>query len=802
MTTGGTPGPVTGPDLRLFPAAVISWLCAWWATGAASRPVLITAGLVAGATIILILSAVLGSGRGPGKTRPGSSGWIASVALVLVVATAGLTTTGVRLLVRERDPLTGAAAAGAAVTFTGRVVGDPRQLRTTSLSGADRWAVRVTVDEVTVRGRTTPSSQQVVALAGAPWGDLGAGYRVRASGRLEAGRRGDREAAVAFPRRPPTVIDRGSWVWRAAERLRIGLRTACQGLPADAQGLLPALVVGDTSHLSSQLRDDLQSAGLTHLTAVSGSNVAILAAVVVAVIAGLGGGLRLRVSGTVLAICGFVVLARPEPSVLRAAVMGGLALIGLLLARRGAGVPILAATAVVLLFFDPWLARSFGFVLSVLATAGLLLLVPLWLERPHRLPRPVVLALAVPVAAQLATGPVTVLLNPSVSLVAVPANLLVEMAVAPATVAGVLAAALSVIWPFGAHLAALIGGLCTEWIALVAHRAAAVPGGSLAWPAGLTGALLLAAVTVVAVVLIRRQAWPVLALCLLAALGCVTAPRWVAVMTGAGRPPPDWVVVQCDVGQGSATLIRSGPDRAVIVDTGPEPALVDRCLRRTRVSHLDLMVITHFHADHAGGITGALQGRGNPPVVVSPLPEPADQARKVSRAAARARGQVVVGTVGMTGECGTGGWAVHWRLFPPGRVPSAGADGDGTQINNASVVLFAEVQGLRVIALGDVETEAQQPLTRTISAGGPALAPVDVVIVAHHGSARQEPRLYQLLRPRVALIGVGAGNDYGHPSPSALALLHRVGAIVFRTDQQGQLAVSGPAAHLRVATST
>jgi competence protein ComEC len=782
----------------LFPAAVVSWGCAWWATGAHGQVVLIAAGLMVGAAVILLLWLAIRVDR---SRRDDHQRWIGAVALVLIAATAIVTTTGVRLLVRERDPLTSAAATGATVTFTGRVIGDPRQLKTTSLSGADRWALRVAVDEVTVRGRTTPSAEQLVALAGVPWGELGAGYRLRGSGKLVAARPGDREAAVAFPRRPPTVIDHGSWIWRSAERLRVGLRAACHGLPADAQGLLPALVVGDTSHLSSQLRDDLQASGLTHLTAVSGSNVAILAAVVVAVIAGLGGGLRLRVAGTALAICGFVVLARPEPSVLRAAVMGGLALIGLLLARRGAGVPMLAATSVVLLFFDPWLARSFGFVLSVLATAGLLLLVPLWLERPHRLPRPVVLALAVPVAAQLATGPVTVLLNPSISLVAVPANLLVETAVAPATVAGVLAAALSVIWPFGAHLVAVVGGLCTEWIALVAHRAAAIPGGSLAWPAGLTGALLLAGLTVVVVVLSRHRAWPVLAVCLLAVLGCVTAPRWVAVMTGAGRPPPDWVVVQCDVGQGSATLIRSGPDRAVIVDTGPDPALVDRCLRRTRVSQLDLMVITHFHADHAGGITGALRGRGSPPIIVSPLAEPSDQARKVGVAAARAQAREVAGTVGMTGECGAGSWAVHWRLFPPSRVPTVVADGDGTEINNASVVLFAEVQGLRVMALGDVETEAQQPLVRAVSAAGPALAPVDVVIVAHHGSARQEPRLYQVLHPRVALIGVGAGNDYGHPSPSALALLHRVGAAVFRTDQQGQLAVSGPAARLRVVTS-
>lgn len=117
-------------------------------------------------------------------------------------------------------------------------------------------------------------------------------------------------------------------------------------------------------------------------------------------------------------------------------------------------------------------------------------------------------------------------------------------------------------------------------------------------------------------------------------------------------------------------------------------------------------------------------------------------------------------------------------------------------------MVLAEVQGLRVMALGDVEPEAQRPLLRMIRAASVGtMAPVDVVVVAHHGSARQEPRLYQALQPRVALIGVGAGNDYGHPAASALALLRRVGAVTLRTDQQGLVAVSGPSARLRVSTA-
>jgi competence protein ComEC len=747
--------------------------------------------------------------------------------------------TGVRLLSRENDPLTKAAAAHADVAFVGKVVGDPHQLKTMSAFGGSRWAVRVAVRQLTLRGRTVRSTGQVVAFGNPRWSGLVAGSHVRARGRLGPGRLGDAESAVVFPRGSPVVIDQGGWLWRSAERLRVGLRKACDGLPSDARGLLPALVVGDTSRLSQRLRDDLQSSGLTHLTAVSGANVAIVAATSVAVIGGIGAGRRVQVAGTALAIVGFVVLARPEPSVLRAAVMGGLALVGLLWARPGAGVPILAATTVLLMVADPWLARSYGFVLSALATAGLLLLVPAWLQRSRRWPRSVVIALAVPLAAQLTTAPVTVLLNPVVSLVAVPANLLADAAVGPATVAGVVAAGLSPVWPAGAHLVALGGGWATEWIAIVAHRAAALPGAALPWPEGLRGALLLAALSVGAVVLSLRRAWFVLGLSLVGVGFFLTAPRWVALLPVAGGwPPPDWVVAQCDVGQGSSTLIRSGVDHAVIVDTGPDPSLVDACLHRAGVKVLDLVVITHFHADHAGGLAGALRGRGRPPIVVSPLPEPADQFRHVVALAAGIGRRPVVGQAWMVGQAGTGSWAVHWRLLPPPRAAypgqlrspaSSGYSGgprypagtansggptlsgrgspegmDGTMINNSSLVVFAEVHGLRVMALGDVEPEAQRPLIRTIlsdSAAGVRMAPVDVVIVAHHGSARQEPRLYQLLRPRIAMIGVGAGNDYGHPAPFALKLLRQVGALTLRTDTQGQLAVSGTADRLRATTS-
>jgi len=402
-------------------------------------------------------------------------------------------------------------------------------------------------------------------------------------------------------------------------------------------------------------------------------------------------------------------------------------------------------------------------------------------------------------AAQVSTAPVTVLLDPVVSLVSVPANLVAGVAVAPATVAGVTSAALSAVWPAGAVGAARIGGPATQWIALVARQAAAVPGGALPWPGGPGGGLLLAATSVLLLLLLFRRAWRSAALVPVVVLFLLVAPRWIPVLPGQ-RAPAGWSVAQCDVGQGSATVIRSGPDRAVLVDAGPQADLVDRCLRGLGVRHLDLVLITHFHADHVDGLAGALDGRGAPAVYVGPAAVPARQAQAVAQLV---RGRTRQVTSEVSGTAGTGDWTVRWRLLAPAASAVRAAlhaptDPEGEVVNNLSVVLFAEVRGLRVAALGDVEPQAQRDLQRALTLGGWQQAGVDVVIVAHHGSARQEEQLYRRLHARVALIGVGADNDYGHPAPAALAMLERLGTAVFRTDQDGRVVVTGSSAGLRV----
>ncbi len=264
--------------------------------------------------------------------------------------------------------------------------------------------------------------------------------------------------------------------------------------------------------------------------------------------------------------------------------------------------------------------------------------------------------------------------------------------------------------------------------------------------------------------------------------------------TAVAWPPAGWVLVACDVGQGDALVLATGAGRAVLVDAGPDAHAVDRCLTDLRVRTLDLVVLTHFHADHVDGLAGALRGRQVGGLVTTIVDDPPGQARRVRQLAAQAGLPVRAAVVGERGQDGPVTWQVLWpeRVIHAGSVP-----------NNASVVLDVRVAGLRLLLLGDVETEAARVIDMRLRAlpEGPR---ADVLKVAHHGSARQDDRLLADIAPGLALISVGAGNDYGHPAAALLRRLASQGAVVARTDLSGDLAVvaTGPPSARRPSLAT
>ncbi|WP_204074439.1 ComEC/Rec2 family competence protein [Planotetraspora phitsanulokensis] len=691
-------------------------------------------------------------------------------------------------------PVPGLAARSASVTADVVITDDPR-VRPHRGGVVQRDSAVVEARMVSVTSATERFAVDVPIVlfgSGEGWSTLLPSQKVRVRGRLGPAEAGELTAAVLLVRGGPELLGDPSAAQTVAGEVRAGLREASDVLPPGQRGLLPGLVVGDVSRMDDQIRQDFTTAGLSHLTAVSGANLALIAGAVLALARIAGLPLPLRALLMIVAMLGFAVVARPSPSVLRALVMGSIAAVALGAGRPKDGVAVLSATVLGLILFDPGLARQYGFALSVFATGGILVLAPRWRERlAERMPMLAAEAVAVPAAAQAAVTPVLVLMSGRLDLVAVPANLLAGPAVAPATVLGFAAAVVAPLSMGAAQILVHPAGWAAGWIIVVAEHAAAVPMATIGWPGGLAGLVLLAAAAVTVWAVMRRRAYRRAALALLA--GALVAVL-VAGPVSSPWPPPGWLLVACDVGQGDALAVSAGPGRAIVIDTGPEPGPVDRCLRDLDVRQVPLMVLTHPHLDHVGGLEGAMRGRAVGAALVSPgrVPE-----RESARVSWRLRARGVPEWVMPPGTRWRFGGAEITVIAPSSDAPRQGP-GEGAVANNASIVLlvrwFAPAGGLIGSALlaGDLETESQALLAR---AGVPS---VDVLKVPHHGSRRQDPGFLGATRARAALISVGAVNDYGHPAPLTTQRLGLLGMRVYRTDLSGDLAVTAQEGRLGI----
>ncbi len=639
------------------------------------------------------------------------------------------------------------------------------------------WRVHGTVVDAGVAGaRWTAATPVTVHGTGSEWGSVTPGAVVAVSGRLSSSDRVGVWGVQVRSRSPPIVRDAAPWWQAAAQGVRERLSDTASGLDGDAAGLLPGLVVGDTSGISAQLDRDAKATGIAHLLAVSGSHFAIVCGAVV--IALRRAGPRWAAAGGGLTLIALVVLVGAQPSVVRAAVMGAITLVALLSGRSRTCLPALAACVIGLLLHDPTLAVSVGFALSVLATGGLVLLAPAWSTALQRrgFPRGWADVLAIPLAAQLVTTPVIVAISGAVPVFGVLANLLVAPVVAVALILGVGCAAVGPWWPGAATALARAAAVPLEWIAWVAHRVAAWPGAVLAWPSTSLGIGVLVIVLVAGLVLLRQRRFRLALVAAAAGVSVVLVPAGAVV---PGWPPPGWVFAACEVGQGDALVVATGePGAAMVVDTGPDPGLVDRCLDRLGVATVPLLVLTHLHADHVDGLAGALDGRAVGAVLVGPGRAPRyawDEVRRLAGAAAAPVVQWPPGTTWRSGGLGV-------RVLGPERS-FVGTESDP---NNDSVVLTAEIDGVRILLTGDIEPEAQRALL-----GAGVDLDADVLKVPHHGSANTLPEFLEAVSPRVAVIGVGTDNGYGHPNPRLLQTLSRIGvAEVLRTDLDGDVAVA------------
>ncbi|GAB3221438.1 ComEC/Rec2 family competence protein [Glycomyces halotolerans] len=713
----------------------------------------------------------------------GHSGHRDAAAAMATLAFGGMlasSVTAVHVAARDAPDLGRLVAAEAKGAAELVVAAAPKQsARNPSVYTADARLRSFSSDALGVRGNW----RVFLIASGDEWAAVDAGARVSADAVLKQAEPGRLTAAVVSARGPPESLGRPSIAHRAASYVRDRLSEASAAAPSPESGLIPALAVGDTSGMDPDLAADFRSTGLVHLVVVSGYHLSLVVGAVLAVALALRAGPRPRVMIGALAVAGIVVVAGPQPSVLRAAVMAGMMLLALAAGRPTAAMPALATAVLVLVLIDPDMAARPGFALSVAACAGLLLLAFRW-ARPleHRgWPQAAALAVTIPVATQVAVTPLLAAWIGEVSLVSIPVNLLATLVAAPVVVLSVIAAVAATVWLPAGEWCAGLAAIPARWLVWLARTGAEVPGGTLSWPTGVGWGLLaaLALTALIGLLHVRRLRRPLLAGGAAVALGSVPACLL------SDDPPSGWVVTMCDVGQGDALVLPAG-EGVVVVDAGPDPAAVDECLDGLGVDRIALLVLSHFHIDHAAGMSGVMRGRQVEAILAPPPGEATYGFEMVEEAAGGvprldpAPGQVY--------EFGRTRLEVLW----PRADPLSGTRSDP---NNNSVSVRAEVAGSSVLLTGDVELEAQRLL---LDAGWDL--DVDVLKVPHHGSSFQIPDFLEATDPTVALVGVGEDNEYGHPDPGALALLEERGCLVFRTDRSGAITVARDGDRFEVTT--
>jgi competence protein ComEC len=704
----------------------------------------------------------------------------ASAAILLLVGLAGWARTGLP------DPWPAHEGLDVGVSrLEGLVTGDVER-------EGPRTEVPLLVDRVITDEGSRPARGRLRALLFGPPSPLQPGDRVRVTLDLRPARSfrnpGADGAGSARPGRPSLIatgrtetIDRrppGGMPWWLRTRLAIH-RVVVRELPAVPAALLEGLLIGERRRLPAGLLADFRAAGVVHVLAISGFNVALVAGAVVVTLRLLRVPARPAAALACLTLLGFAAVVGPEPSVLRATVMGVLAASAELVGREARTWNGLAAALIVLLAAEPGSLTDPGLQLSFAATAGILHLArPLALRLRPTLGHGLGMAIAVSVAAELAVAPLVALHFGQLSLVGPLANLAVVPLAAGATMLGLLALGVTAVAGWAGHLL-----FQTLWALLVGLRLlvrglAALPGAWIpippppAWSVAAGGLALLLLPLAGA-----RRAHRVA----VAALGLAAALGPAALL----RPDGQLRVLMLDVGQGEAILVRGPDGAAVLVDAAGGGAgrsdrgerVVVPALRRAGVLRLAAVALTHGDPDHAGGLLGVLAG-----VPVGEVWLPAGSA-------AAGWDDVLAGLGVPTrplarGDRLTLGPLLITALHPPRPAPGHPAP-PATDPNNGSLVLRVEWGLATVLLMGD----AERPVERALLDAGLPLRSL-VLKVGHHGSRHATGGPFvEAVGPRLALISAGAGNPFGHPAPEVLWRLAGAGVEAARTDRDGAVEV-------------
>ena len=731
-----------------------------------------------------LLAGVVGLGASAARDAWKPSGARGAVARVAVVAAAFALLGGGWGMLRESRVASSPVArlAGRSVEALGELATDPAE-------GALGWTASVRITRVMPGLRGWPAAivvhDTVWAEGRGPPPRLDIGDRLAVSGELRAprGSFGDylRHRGYAAELSVSTLRQVGppsSLLLRSADQLRAALTVSLgRVFPPREAGLLMGLALGDVSHLDPVVAERFRATGLTHLLAVSGENVAMF----LAPILGLASLLRLRRGATfgvgLFAVAFFVVLTRAEPSVLRAAAMTTLVMVGTFAGRPRSAPAIIGGAVLLLLAVNPTLVYAIGFQLSVAATVGIAALTAPLATRLRFLPPGLAMAAGTTIGAQAGVTPLLLHYFGSVPIVTLAANLLAAPAVGPGMLLGLTAAALGVVWRGGALAVARAAGLPIGYLEAVAGHLARWPLPSITAVGGRPLALAAAFGAVAGAAVWLRSGWRIPRHASVAlAIGLTLV---IAKSALAAGPPRDLTVTFFDVGEGDSALVRSPGGAVMLIDGGPDPELVAVKLAALGVRRLDAVVATHPHLDHYDGLaavlarypTGLVLDTGcHPPETRSP---PYQAFLSAARAAGVAQQHPVAGDSYLIGD-------IRVDVLSPDRC----WQGTNSDPNNDSLVLMVSCGRGRVLFANEPEAAAQQEM---LDRHEPIAAPV--LNVPHHGAATSIVPFLRAIHETVAVVSVGP-NSYGHPAPSTIDALLASGARVYRTDLAGDVTVS------------
>ena len=614
--------------------------------------------------------------------------------------------------------------------------------------------------------------------------ELVRGVTVSFEGKFEPAGRNSRDAFLVKPLTEIEIVSAPRNTQGILNNLRANYVASLSGLTPDSKTLVAGLAIGEISALSPELEEQMRIVSLTHLVAVSGSNCAIVVGMVYLIAVSLRFGRAGRTVISLTALGLYVLLIGPDPSVLRAGVMAASVIVMIALGRRTWALNALAIAGIILLVADPWLAVEFGFGLSVLATAGILLLAPAMSEKlSRRMPVPLALGLSVTLAAQLFCLPLLMQLQPGLPTYSVIANLLAGPMVAPVTVLGMIALVLTPVAPPLVSIVSWVASLGTWVIEAVAIFFSGLPVAyfpwATGWPATILSVLLIFAVAAwLRSDSVRIKQLGIGAL-VVVAVATISVPAASEILPKSW-PIRDWSLVACDVGQGDAFVIQS-QGRTAVIDVGSDDELINRCLAELKISRIDLLVLSHFDFDHVGGIRGAIATRSVSTAIVSGFPDERPATKEALDLLARQKTRLITAEPTISGKLGE----FAWRIIAPSKQATEAKDS-----NDASVVMIFSSPDYDLLLLGDLGEAGQQRIKSSVTGILNSSDKPLLLKVSHHGSNDQSAELHESLRPELAVISVGEQNGYGHPGKKLLDLLARSGSQVLRTDLHGSLAIS------------